>query len=536
MDLPHEKADVSREDFQILEDLATAFWYSEVLFAALELGFFKHLAEGPLPPEGLAARSGCELDGLARLLGALAVLGLVVEREGMFENGPLASSFLVPGTPHYAGDFLLYRRYLVPHWQRLVARVRDGACANDRPQDESAAAYQERVLAHVRALDVQARLKANDAARQIALHCDLQPRWILDLGGGAGAWCRAFRRLWPEARTVLVDLPETLAAARKLYPDPRSWDGIEPLAGNALTACLRDGSFDLILLSNILHAYSAAESEELLRNALRCLAPGGTMLIHDYLTDTHGSCPFKGTLYDLNMMLNTYNGRVYSLKELGDLLEAVGLQSTRLLHLRTDTSMLLARREDPSGHRTITHRDELVAEAGQLGFPFARIIETRDMAIEPWVRLKCQFGCSGYGASLTCPPHSPDEATMKALLSRYTHGLLVQSSPPSKDFHERLLALERCLFLGGYPEALAFGAGPCPVCSDCPPDGRCRFPDKARPSLESCGVDVYETARRAGLSLEPVTHRLGYVKFVGIVLFNEKRNHAHSIHPGGLDP
>ncbi len=536
MDLPHEKADVSRDDFQILEDLATAFWYSEVLFAALELGLFKHLAQGPLSPEDLAARVDCDCDGLSRLLGALAILGLVVETGGSFENGPLASRFMIPGTPDYAGDFLLYRRYLVPHWQRLASRVRDGVRANDRPQDESAKAYRTRVLAYVRALDFQARLNAEEAARRIILHRDLQPKRILDLGGGAGAWCRALRKLWPVARAVLLDLPETLEAARKLHPDPRSWDGIEPLAANALTPCFREGSFDLILLSNILHAYGAREAEELLQNAVRCLATGGTVLVHDYLTDPRGASPCKGTLYDLNMMLNTYNGRVYSLKELRKLLNAVGLRSTELLHLRTDTSLLLANRDDPPGHHTITHRDDLIAEARQLGFTFARIIETRDIGIEPWVRLKCRFGCSGYGTSLTCPPHSLDEAKMRAVVSRYTHGLLVQASPPSKEFHGRLLALERHLFLGGDPEALAFGAGPCPVCAACPPDGPCRFPDKARPSLESCGVDVYETARRAGLYLEPVTHRLGYVRYVGLVLFNEKRSHAHTADPGDLDP
>ena len=57
----------------------------------------------------------------------------------------------------------------------------------------------------------------------------------------------------------------------------------------------------------------------------------------------------------------------------------------------------------------LTHRDMLGAEAKRLGFQFARVIETKEIAIEPWVRLKCRFGCSLYGSSLTCPPFSPDE-------------------------------------------------------------------------------------------------------------------------------
>ena len=537
MELSHQKADVSSEDFQLLEDMATAFWYSEVLFAVLELNICGFLAEGPCAPEDLAKKIGCDLDGLSRMLAAVASLGLIVDDAGRFENGPLAARYLVPGRKSYAGDFLRYRQYLVPHWQRLVSRVQGGVAANERPRDESREAYHKRVFDYVRAMDVQARIKAADALEQLQQICDLHPRWILDLGGGAGAWCRVFLGAWPHARAVLLDLPETLAAARKLYPEPSSWEGIELVGGNALTPCFRGQPFDLIVLSNILHAYGEKEAKQLLQDAVYCLAPGGVVLVHDYLADKHGSSPLKGRLYDLHMMLNTYNGRVYRFEELVGMLAATGLGSIQLLHLKTDTAILLARKDGPGDHQLITHRDMLAARAKQLGFNFTKVIASQEIAVEPWVRLKCRFGCSRYDSSLTCPPFSPDEAKMKEILSSYTHALLVQGTPPSKQFHENLLALERFLFLNGHSEALAFGAGPCPVCaSGCGPEGQCRFPEMARPSLESCGVDVYETARRAGLLLKPVTHRLGYVKYVGLVLFNEESEHAHSVDPGGLDP
>src|SRR5208283_4198854 len=130
----------------------------------------------------------------------------------------------------------------------------------------------------------------------------------------------------------------------------------------------------------------------------------------------------------------------------------------------------------------------------------------------------------------------PDEEEMGAVISRYRYALVVQGTPPSDSFHTQLLALERAVFLAGYTDALAFGAGPCPVCSTCPEDGRCRFPEKARPSLEACGVDVYQTASEAGLALSPVLHRQGYVKYVGLVLFDKKGTHASPAGPGCLDP
>ncbi len=362
------------------------------------------------------------------------------------------------------------------------------------------------------------------------------PRRVLDVGGGAGAWCRAFRQQWPGVRSVLFDLPETLAAARRLYPDDASWEGIEALAGNILAPCIRGAQFDLIILSNVIHAYGDREAQVILKYCAGCLAPGGMILIHDYLADLHDVDPVKGTLYDLHMLINTYNGRIYRLAELMALLEDAGLHQVRLKHLRTDTSILLASPDGPPGFAQITQPEMLAAQAQQLGFASASVIKTSAIAVEPWVRLKCRFGCSHYDQSPGCPPYALDEEKMAVTISRYRHALLVQGAPPSKQFHEQLLALERALFLGGHHEALAFGAGPCPVCPTCASDGHCRFPDKLRPSLEACGVDVYETARRSGFALNPVQHHQGYVKYVGLVLFDVKEDYAGPTDPGNFNP
>ena len=535
MKLPHHDADIAAEGFQRLEDLATAYWYSEVLFTALELNIFGLLGEGSATVAALANSSGYEADGLSRFLAALVGLGLIVEHNGQFANGPLAAHYLIPGTEAYVGDFLLYRRYLTSHWQRLGARIRQGSIANDRSLDEAPEVFRERTLAYVQAMDLQARIKAAEALDFLDKMCSTPPARVLDVGGGAGAWCRAVRSLWPDVRTVLFDLPETLAAARQLYPNEKDWEGIETLAGNILTPCIRDSQFDLVILSNVLHAYGPGEAQAILKYCAGYLAPGGMVLIHDYLADLHDVDPVKGTLYDLHMLINTYNGRIYRLAEVVALLEDAGLKHVRLWHLHTDTSMLLVNPEGPAALELVTSPEMLTAQAQQLGFACARVIQTSEIAVEPWVRLKCRFGCSNYDQSPGCPPYALDEAKMAATISRYKHALLVQGTPPAKSFHDQLLALEKALFLGGHTEALAFGAGPCPVCSTCVTDGRCRFPEKLRPALEACGVDVYETARRAGLTLNPVQHPLGYVKYVGLVLFDLKENYAGSADPGNFN-
>ncbi|MDY6853676.1 MAG: DUF2284 domain-containing protein [Thermodesulfobacteriota bacterium] len=517
MRLSYKDTGSGHEEFQYLEDLATAYWYSEVLFTGMELNVFKYLAKGPSSLSSLVKQTGWDRDGLARLLAVLVALGLMVEFDTMFTNSPLADRYLVPGRDEYMGDFIEYRRYIAPHWQRLTSRIREGITANERPTDEPHDAYEKRVFNYVQAMDVQARFKAIEVLEYIdALHVTF-PKHILDIGGGAGAWCRTFLKHWPQADAVLFDLPEILAAACRLYTDPGEWTHIKRLAGDILHPCIKEGVFDLVILSNILHVYSEKEATMILKTARRCLGSKGMVLIHDYLLDENGTDPLKGRLYDLHMMLNTYNGRIYSKEKLTAMLGDVGLQNTRAFQLCSDTWAIMAKR-GKKGSTSINRLDMLEAKARRLGFEFARVIETREVCVRSWVRVKCRFGCQRYGLCHTCPPHALDEEKMKKILLEYTHALLVQGIPPAKRFHGQLLELERHLFLAGYTKTLAFGAGPCPVCPECVTDSPCRFPQKARPSMEACGVDVYTTAKRAGLNIAPVKSDHGYVKYVGLVL------------------
>ena len=514
---PWQGGDPARGDYQWLEDLATAHWYSEVLFAALELDLFTRLEDpGPRSARDLARELGWDGQALERLLEALAGLGLVVNCPEGFANSGLARRHLVRGSLHYLGRFLSYRRYIAPHWQRLPQRVRRGVEANRRPPNEPEPEYRRRVLAYVRALDAQAALKAAEALEVVEGWLDGPPGRVLDMGGGAGAWCREARRRWPGSRALLLDLPEVIRAAGELYPDDESWRGIGRLAGDCLRPGLRDRAFHLVIVSNLLHAYGETEAQALLERAAACLAPGGAMLVHDYRLEGHHSDPLKGRLYDLHMMLNTYNGRIYSLGRMAHMLERAGLGDIRSCDLVGDTCLLLAR--PGRGRRHQEDLDLLLDKARGLGFHQVARLAPEQVALAPWVRLKCANGCTGYGHNLQCPPHSPDHEWMGGLLACYRRALLVQGAPPGPEFHQRLLELERMFFLAGYHKALVFGAGPCTLCPTCDTGRPCRRPGQARPALEACGVDVYTTARRVGWRLEPVTERDGFVKYLGLLL------------------
>jgi len=45
-----------------------------------------------------------------------------------------------------------------------------------------------------------------------------------------------------------------------------------------------------------------------------------------------------------------------------------------------------------------------IRRAKALGARGAKVIPAKSIVAAEWVRIKCQFGCDGYGGCLTCPP------------------------------------------------------------------------------------------------------------------------------------
>jgi predicted metal-binding protein len=160
--------------------------------------------------------------------------------------------------------------------------------------------------------------------------------------------------------------------------------------------------------------------------------------------------------------------------------------------------------------------DRFIKKAVELGAEEAKIIDTGTIITAPWVRLKCQFGCGGYNSSYCCPPNSPTPEETQTVLECYRKAILIHCKR-HVSVTKIIVTLERIIFLSGYYRALGFGAGPCLLCKNCPEDG-CKHPEKARPSMEACGIDVYMTARSNGYQIDVVNDKKSDENYYGVVL------------------
>jgi predicted metal-binding protein len=150
-------------------------------------------------------------------------------------------------------------------------------------------------------------------------------------------------------------------------------------------------------------------------------------------------------------------------------------------------------------------------EALEMGVDGARAIDPRSIVTAEWVKMKCQYGCPGFGMRLCCPPHTPTPDLTRKVIDSYGKAILLhqrlKKGEKKKAFNESIVRLEVEIFLDGYYKAWSMGSGPCRLCKECDPTGLCKHGYEARPSMEACGIDVFKTARDNGFPIEVVrTH------------------------------
>ena len=150
----------------------------------------------------------------------------------------------------------------------------------------------------------------------------------------------------------------------------------------------------------------------------------------------------------------------------------------------------------------------------------ARIISPSEVETAAWVRLKCQYGCDGYGGCLVCPPYTPTPQQMREVLDSYHRALLIHFTVAGH-IKATVVDLEREFFLRGAWKAFGIGAGSCSLCKECNlEEQQCRNPQDARPAMEACGIDVFSTARKAGFPIEVVRTKSQCPNFYGLILID----------------
>lgn len=169
----------------------------------------------------------------------------------------------------------------------------------------------------------------------------------------------------------------------------------------------------------------------------------------------------------------------------------------------------------------------ILEKAHELGLE-AHVLNVSCIPVENRTRLKCAYGCRGYGKRLSCPPHVMPVDEFRQILKEYSTAILLieefdttgivdiikaWSGIRKGSFH-KMFDLEYYSFREGFTFAQLLRPGACNECEACA--GECVKPDRRRFPPEAVGINLEKVLNMAGSELRFCDP--DRVKCVGILL------------------
>lgn len=183
------------------------------------------------------------------------------------------------------------------------------------------------------------------------------------------------------------------------------------------------------------------------------------------------------------------------------------------------------------------NEERLIQTALDCGATKAVIIRQDAIVLNGEFRAMCEANrCGAYGRCYMCPPDVGPVDELMWKIRSYDKGLFYQIIAPLEDSFDiegmaeakkTLVKVSQRLLDAAGPllgdEALHLSGGGCGLCPVCArvTEEPCRHPDRAMASLESCGVDVYQTTLSTPMKYINGTNTVTYF---GMVLYTEREN------------
>jgi hypothetical protein len=323
-----------------LLELMRGYRQPHAIYLAVQLGIADLVRDGPKSAAELAAATGSHVLSLTRLLRALASSGVFVEpAPGVFGHSPM-SEFLRRDHPdsRVPSISFLGAPYSMQAWSALAHGVKSGGSAFEHVHGISKWQYNEmhpsegaifdQVMAGARPARVAALLAGYDFSASSV---------VVDVGGGRGQLLAMVLARHVGLRGVLYDLPGVLLGAPELLE----------AAGVAARCRVEGGSFlervpvgDTYLLSDILHDWPDAECLAILRACRAAVAPGGRLLVLEYVL-VPGATPAHIAWLDLQMLVEFGEGRQRTVDEFRELFQASNFRIESVI-ATTDVSIVVA--------------------------------------------------------------------------------------------------------------------------------------------------------------------------------------------------
>jgi ubiquinone/menaquinone biosynthesis C-methylase UbiE len=335
----HERADGHRPSAQRILDMASGYEPALILEAAVRVSVFDALDARPLTLEEAVTKTGASRRGLRALLNALVALELLDKDADRYALTAESAAYLVSSKPTYQGYMCKHvSGHLLPRWMRITEVVRTGLPSRSVNEQTDGGAFFREFVEDIFPMSYDA---ARALAEELRIAERMGPTSVLDIAAGSGVWSIALAEASGHVNVTAIDWPAVLPATRKVAQRHGVLDRFRFVPGDLMDADFgRD--HHVATLGHILHSEGEPRSRRLLRKTFDALAPGGTIMIAEFVADDDRTGPPSALIFAVTMLVNTDVGDTFTFAEMSAWLREAGFMDVRQLDAPGPSPLILA--------------------------------------------------------------------------------------------------------------------------------------------------------------------------------------------------
>jgi len=314
--------DMQKSDLTGLLTNAAGYRRSHILLTAISFDVFTTIETLQKPTaQKLAEALGFNFRGVEKFLGGLIALDLVSFDGTYYHNKQTARIYLVRTSPFYMGEGI---RTLFDigqdTWSSLTKTLELGKPIAVQRTDAAEAEFWPKLTNAIRPFNIPVA----DSAANLLLWKKEKITKVLDLGGGSGAFGKAFLKVFPKAKVIQVDWPSVNAEARKFNAESVKDGRFKTIDGDLFeTPWEQEGAFDVVILSHIIHQEDTDRVKTLLRRIGNSTHENSEIIINEFAVNEKKNYPPYSLIFGLSMVLQNHNGGVYSYSDFNEMLSVI---------------------------------------------------------------------------------------------------------------------------------------------------------------------------------------------------------------------
>lgn len=324
---------------EVLLQMVTGCWVSNLICVAAKLGIADLLKEGPKSSDELAKATETDARNLYRLLRALASVNIFKEVENKhFKLTPLAYYLQtnVHGSLHALAIMFAEEWHWKP-WHNIFYSLKTGNTAfehiygmklfNYLNQNAEAAQVFNEAMGVMTTMFNAAILDSYDFS---------STQKIVEVGGGHGSLIASILKAHPNMQGILFDLPAVVTGAKHHIEIEGLADRCEIVGGDFFESVPLGG--DAYILKNVIHDWDDEHAIAILRNCYRAMAHKGELLLIETVIPPKNEPSFSKFL-DLELVAIA-DGCERTEAEYQTLFKAAGFQLTDIITTQSFLNML----------------------------------------------------------------------------------------------------------------------------------------------------------------------------------------------------